>query len=415
VLEEVETTISLDREDLKKLLKQTKELIEKIGKKVGNGRRIILGGSLAKKTIIKKSEQDIDIFVVFEKEGETKELPKILKRAGLKFEIIHGSRDYFQIKQNGLKFEIIPILRLKKTELVKNISDFSPLHVEYIKNKILKNRKLEKEIKFAKAFCFANGVYGAESYIQGFSGYALEVLVCHYGSFQSFLKGIQTDTFVDPEKLFKNKSEAFREINQSKLLSPIVLVDPTFRYRNVCAGLNRESLERLKLVSKNFIKNPSVDYFRRKTFDENRFIERAKKENLTVIELHLSTNKPEGDVAGTKMKKFFNFVLQELIRKGQVVKDAEFVYENGQNAMGYLSVRELSELKIRGPEKKMTLALEEFKRIRGKVYFENGRAFSMERVSLQEILNRQAIPSKDMEVNFSFKLINDEKPRPFSK
>lgn len=46
------------------------------------------------------------------------------------------------------------------------------------------------EIKIAKAFCHATGCYGAESYIKGFSGYALELLIYHYKSFQSFVKAM---------------------------------------------------------------------------------------------------------------------------------------------------------------------------------------------------------------------------------
>jgi len=51
-------------------------------------------------------------------------------------------------------------------------------------------KKILDEIRIAKAFCYANNCYGAESYISGFSGYALELLVYHYKSFLKFIKSM---------------------------------------------------------------------------------------------------------------------------------------------------------------------------------------------------------------------------------
>src|SRR3989344_5865150 len=99
---------------------------------------------------------------------------------------IHGSRDYFVVKENNnFEFEIIPTLKIKKPSEAKNIIDLSYFHVNYVRNK-LKNKKLADEIKLAKAFIHYSDCYGAESYINGFSGYAVELLVIYYGSFTKF-------------------------------------------------------------------------------------------------------------------------------------------------------------------------------------------------------------------------------------
>ena len=97
--------------------------------------------------------------------------------------IIHGSRDYFQINESkDFVIELIPVIKATDPKKAENITDLSYSHVKYI-NKKIKNQKILDEIKIAKAFCYATKTYGAESYINGFSGYSLELLIYHYKSF----------------------------------------------------------------------------------------------------------------------------------------------------------------------------------------------------------------------------------------
>jgi tRNA nucleotidyltransferase (CCA-adding enzyme) len=129
------------------------------------------------------------------------------------------------------------------------------LHVK-IFNKKIKSKKILEEIKLAKAFCSANGTYGAESYINGFSGYALELLVYYYGSFEKFLKEAVKDRkdklIIDIEKKYKNSKEILLQLNGSKLLSPIIVIDPTCKERNVLAALSYETYDKFKICAKNF-------------------------------------------------------------------------------------------------------------------------------------------------------------------
>ncbi|MBD3252791.1 hypothetical protein GF386_03610, partial [Candidatus Pacearchaeota archaeon] len=54
------------------------------------------------------------------------------------------------------------------------MTDLSYFHVNHILKKIKKNKNLSDEIRLAKKFAYSQNCYGAESYIHGFSGYALE-------------------------------------------------------------------------------------------------------------------------------------------------------------------------------------------------------------------------------------------------
>ncbi|MBU3923416.1 MAG: hypothetical protein KJ592_00705 [Nanoarchaeota archaeon] len=374
VLAEELKLISLSREEVLRLEKIAKDFVKSLK---GEGLKAFVGGSLAKGTLIRKtsfsnqsevgsrksevreSRQDVDVFVVFDYSEDILKLEKILSGMKLPGELkkVHGSRDYFQIECDDCLLEVIPVVKNRDPELAENITDVSLSHVKYVVGEIKKNVGIADEIKLAKAFCRAQRCYGAESYVHGFSGYSLEVLVIYFGGFKNFLKkicggrnsAVGGRVIIDPLKYFRGEREVMSEINSSKLNSPIVVVDPTYRYRNVTAGLGLETYERFVGVASDFLKRPSLDFFKLREIDVKAL------RDLTVgsrrfVEVDLSTNRQEGDIAGTKMKKLLDFFVRELERKGQVVLRKEFDYSGfGQRAKGYIVVLEVKEIEVRGP------------------------------------------------------------------
>ena len=161
----------------------TEEFIQKL-KKIKDV-KFIIGGSISKDTWL-KGTNEVDIFAKFNylkfKNKSDKISEVLLKELNKIFYVkrVHGSRDYFHVQFKKLTFEIVPILDVKKPEQVMNVTDLSPLHIDFVR----KYPKLKDEIRLLKVFCKANSLYGAESYVSGFSGYALEVLVIYYKSFK---------------------------------------------------------------------------------------------------------------------------------------------------------------------------------------------------------------------------------------
>ncbi len=387
--------ISISKDETEEMKKIATEIIKKI-KRLGYQAKI--GGSLAKGTMVKKNVQDIDIFVEFSKEEETKNLERILKKIKLKGNKIHGSRDYFQIKKNSFIIEIIPIVKFKDAKDVKNVVDFSLKHVDYIKKKI--NKKLAEEIKLAKVFCYANDCYGAESYVQGFSGYALELLVIYFKGFKRFLKQIQKIRVIDIEKKFKNENQIKTEVNQSKLQSPIILIDPVYKFRNVCAGLSKETFNRFLKTAKAYLKNPSEKFFVKKELDFENLMRIAKNKKAELISLKLKTDRREGDVAATKMKKFFKYLINQFEKKQQKIIRQEFYYRKGQEAEGHLIIKEKPEIEIKGPELKNKHAVQNFKRVRKKIFKKGKFAWAKEKISIKEILESSRKVGDEMNVTF---------------
>lgn len=401
ILKNILENISPSKEDIKNIEKRTKEIIKTLKKA---NLKAEIGGSFAKKTMLKKQNQDVDLFVVLEK-NKIDKFENLLKKTKLKFELVHGSRDYARIKEENLIFELTPVLKFTKPELTENVTDFSLIHVKYIKSIITKKPSLADDIRLAKAFCHAQNCYGAESYIGGFSGYALEVLVCYYGGFLKFLSKIKSEKIIDPKKYFKNKNEIMRELNQSKLQSPIILIDPTYKYRNVCAGLTQEVYELFLEKSAEFLKNPSEEFFQKKEFSLDEFKETAKKENLTLYEITIKTDRQEGDIAGTKMKKFFRYIIRELERKQQQVVKSEFIYGQEKEAMAYLAIAKKDLIEIIGPKPEMKDAVKEFKKVRKDVYTSKGFVCAKEKVSIEELFTRQTFTAEGMGVGFEFRKI----------
>ncbi len=409
VLNQVLERVEPPKEDIDFITEYLKDFINGVKKEIKKQRIVVevfVGGSFAKKTMIKKDKYDVDVFLRFDKKYGNKisELAKKLIKE--KYEVIHGSRDYFRIKVNPhFSIELIPVIKVSKPELSENITDLSYSHVRYI-NKKMKNKKLLDEIKIAKAFCYANNCYGAESYIGGFSGYALELLVYHYGSFIKFLKGIlkggegenkhkgiwtkeyekkyddlNKKIVIDIEKNYKNKAEILIDLNSAKLQSPIVLIDPTFQQRNVSAALSEETLDKFKKSAKKFLKTPSIKAFETEKIDYEKEKGNAKKNKKEFILIEIETDKQEGDVAGSKLLKFYKHISEE-IEKFFNLKNKGFEYNDRKTARVFFSANQKKEILFEGPLVKDEKSVGFFKKWHKNTFEKKGRVFAREKVNV---------------------------------
>ncbi len=345
ILEEVSKKITPSQKEKLALDENLLEFERKLRPKLKKYKaKLFVGGSLAKQTLIKRdTKYDIDIFIMFNYQkykNKSKELSKylssILKSAKLKYILLKGSRDYFQCNFKGLRIELIPILEIKKPSQALNITDISPLHVIYILNQIKKKKKIANEIRIAKAFCYGTDCYGAESYIKGFSGYVLEVLVSYYGSFLKFVKAasrwkIPTKTenriVIDPRRYYKSKNKIFKELNEAKLKSPLILIDPVQKERNAAAALNFKTFIRFIKACKDFLAKPSEKFFFREAFDINAWKKKAKKQKAKLVILKTISTKKKKDIAGAKLKKFYEFLFFYMKKNGFKVLSGEFDFD----------------------------------------------------------------------------------------
>ena len=370
-----------------------------------------VGGSFAKNTMIKKEHYDVDIFLRFDKKYGGKDISSITKQAlaGIKnVQEIHGSRNYFKIRINSSYIEVVPVLKVSNPKEAENITDLSYFHVNYI-NKKIKNKKILEEIRLAKAFCHATNTYGAESYISGFSGNGIELLVYHYKSFLNFIKAMvnvneKDKLIIDIEKDYKNKMQVLMDINHAKLLSPIILIDPTYKQRNVLSALSQDTFNKFKDACKQFLKKPGADAFEVKKLNLEEVKDRTKKNKNELIILKAATEKQEGDIAGSKLVKFYRH-LNEEIKEFFDIKDSGFEYGGKKTALYFFAMKKKPGIIRQGPKTSDKDNVRKFKRNHKTTFNKSGRVYAREKInySIKDFLNKWESKNKKLLLDMSIK------------
>ncbi len=408
ILKEVLEKINPSKEEVSKINSYLKEFIsdfEKELRKTKISADVFIGGSFAKKTMIKKGQYDIDIFVRFDEKYKRKDISKLALMAlretvkGKKIILIHGSRDYFRINPSSYFFiEIIPVMKVKNPKEAENITDLSYFHVNYVKKK-LKTEKMLEEVRLAKAFCHAARCYGAESYINGFSGYSLELLVCHYKSFLGFARamaGIKGKEIIDIEKHYKTKYEVAMNMNTAKMASPIILIDPTYKERNALAALSKETFEKFQAECRKFLKSPSIDGFEVKEVNLAGIKKNAQRNKADFILMNAATDKPSGDVAGSKLLKFYKHLGKEL-EKNYNVSNKGFEYQGTKEAEYFFSAKKKGEIIQQGPRLRDTENVKLFRKHHKNTFAKKDRIYAREKMdkNIKEFISDWKLRNKD--------------------
>ncbi|MFH0869493.1 MAG: CCA tRNA nucleotidyltransferase [archaeon] len=296
-------------------------------------------GSYAKGTIL-KDDFDVDLFVRFNYDYKDRDISEMLFKAiaSLKPERIHGSRDYYHLKKKSIMFEIIPVLRIDDYRKAANVTDMSPLHVSYVRKHFDSKPGLTDEVRLAKQFCKSAKVYGAESYIRGFSGHVLDLLIINYGSFESLLMQAAVwgeRVIIDLEKHLK---DPVQQLNKAKVASPLIIVDPIQPDRNAAAALSKEAFEEFKSKAKEFLENPSERSFEVRKLDLAKVKKSAGKERLLVLEA-VPTDDSD-DVAGTKLLKCHEKIQSELERNEFKLLEAGWEFSPKKSTLYYIIKKE---------------------------------------------------------------------------
>lgn len=385
--------------------KAAADVTTRLGKALRRSRanaKAVVGGSGAKGTWL-RGMHDIDIFLCFNynkykgsSDKLSDSLEKVVKAVFKKHERLHGSRDYFRVVNKGYNFELVPILKVRKASQAINITDASLLHTGWVSKQLRKNKKvgLADEIRLAKAFCIAQSVYGAESYVRGFSGYACEILTAYYGSFLKLITAASAKwkktvaeggkIVIDAESHYKGRDPA-RELNEAKVQSELIVIDPVQRDRNATAALSSESLQRFIDAASAFLKRPDKRFFEREEITVEKLLPMAKGKRLVIAEAAPMNGKE--DVVGAKLLKAHQHIKQQLMENGFRLVEGGWDWgknRTGRKAMAlmwYVTEKAEPEPEIRaGPPSKNKLHCERFTQLHNgkkdrKLFEKNGRLY----------------------------------------
>ncbi len=230
-------------------------LIKRITVHLPINARALLAGSVAKGTFLKDSK-DIDIFLLFPKSVAKEKFEGIVKTIAArtfpkdKREIHYAEHPYVRIKFGTRKMDLVPAYYIKNAEEKASAVDRSVLHTRYILRKLQNNKRTD--VLLLKKLFKANGLYGAEIRVEGFSGYLCELLILKYGSFMSTMRSMtkwNMPIAIDIEKYYKDSARQIEKFKHSKL----IVIDPVDNQRNVAAVVSEDNIKRAKTIAKKIV------------------------------------------------------------------------------------------------------------------------------------------------------------------
>ncbi|MGC8676467.1 MAG: CCA tRNA nucleotidyltransferase [Candidatus Micrarchaeia archaeon] len=265
VLEDIKPT----EEEVAIETNQANEIVNRLRRVVPRDVEIRVVGSLAHGTNL-RGASDIDVFLLFDK----KKAKSTITKEGLEYaRKITGKNDHIEIKYAehpyarvyfgalNAEADIVPAYKIENIEEMATAVDRSPMHSEFILTHLTEKQK--DEVRLLKQFMKAHGLYGAEVFTGGFSGYLCELLVYHASSFVGvmnlFAKASLPLLLVNGEGRIVDESRV-KEIVE-KFKSQFVVVDPVDPNRNVASPVSIESLAKFVALARQFIDKPSIKAF----------------------------------------------------------------------------------------------------------------------------------------------------------
>ncbi len=272
----------------KKELTLAQSIMERIRNTEGRHVEVVLVGSLARNTHL-KGDRDIDIFVLFPEQLGREEFVREGLRIGKavfrghEWEKAYSEHPYIRGILQGYDVEIVPSYKVAKAELLKSSVDRSVFHNEYLSKK-LDNAK-RSEIRLLRQFLKGIGCYGAELKVSSVPGYVVELLILKHETFKRTLRAIASwrrREVIDLEGYYK-EAEALKKFD-----SPLMVIDPVDRNRNVAAALSLTQYSRMIAAARAFLERPSMAFFfgrREKPWSVGKVRNLLKKKELVAVEL----------------------------------------------------------------------------------------------------------------------------------
>ena len=218
--------------------------------------RALVAGSAARGTFL-ADRFDFDLFLLF---------PPSLDRAGLEAEGMAIGRAI--LAEPGTRFAQHPYLRGRfeefSVEAVPGYAvadgahpltavDRTPFHQEWLGARL--TPELVGQVRLAKQFLRAHGIYGSEAKTGGFSGYLVELLVLRFGGFRPLLEAARGWSL--PTRLAHDPNA------RPKVPDDVALVvdDPVDPARNVSTALTRRNLALFILAADRYLRAPGPAAF----------------------------------------------------------------------------------------------------------------------------------------------------------
>ncbi len=254
VLEKI-TPSESEKKALYELTVRIIDQIDRVAEELDIDANGLLVGSAARNTWI-VGEKDVDVFITFPEEISREDLEslglQIAKKVATNYEERYAEHPYIRALygDGDHNVDIVPCFRVPDPSAIKSAVDRTPFHSEYLRKKI---KGLEDQVRLLKQFMKGVGVYGSELRTKGFSGYLCELLLIKYGSFLSVLESAS-----EWKRGVVINLEGHGTLQHE---DPLVIIDPVDPFRNVAAAVSLDNFCIFIDASREFLKEPSINFF----------------------------------------------------------------------------------------------------------------------------------------------------------
>ena len=129
---------------------------------------------------------------------------------------------------------------------------------------------------------------------------------------------------------------------------------------------------------KKFLDNPSISDFKEVKLDFDKLANIVKKGKKEFVVIEAETHKQEGDIAGSKLLKFYRHLSEE-ISKNYKILNKGFEYSGAKQAKMFFVVENIKEILFIGPNKDDKKNVEAFKKKHKNTFFKSGKVYAKEK------------------------------------
>ncbi len=212
----------------------------------------LLVGSVAKRTHLRNP--DLDVFVLFDPSVPSGTLESAGLAIGRKVlpdaRTMYAQHPYTRGTFQGLAAEIVPCYRVKEAHAKMSAVDRTPFHTRHVIEQLRPGQA--DEVRLLKQFLKGIGAYGAESTVQGFSGYLVELLILHAGTFEGLMEQAAG---------WRRTIRIPDDAGARRFATPLVVIDPVDRDRNVAAALSPQSFALFVAAARAYRRHPTPEFF----------------------------------------------------------------------------------------------------------------------------------------------------------
>ncbi len=218
--------------------------------------RALVAGSAARGTFL-TDRLDVDLFLLFPPDlsrDRLREEGLALGNAVLTHpETRYAEHPYLRGEFEGFRVDAVPGFAVTDPSAPLSAVDRTPFHQEYLARR--ETPDIVSQVRLAKQFFRALGVYGSEAKTEGLSGYLVELLILRFGSLRALLAAART--WRVPVRLAEPGAEPPRLPSDVAL----ILADPVDPHRNVASALSRRNLSLVILGASAYLARPSAAWF----------------------------------------------------------------------------------------------------------------------------------------------------------